>query len=154
MRIARLARLAGAALAPLLAPALLVGAVAAQPSARWHSEPSLAAPEEHVVRMVLDDGAYRFVPAEIAARPGDRVTFVNESGGPHNVAFDRERIDDAAESALAAGMPKPMSPLAGPLMTEPGARYTISLDGVPAGTYPFFCMPHYALKMTGTLTVR
>lgn len=152
MSISRIARRSGAVLVPLLAPALLVGALAAEPSAHWR-DASTRGPAEHVVRMVLVDGAYRFEPADITARSGDRVTFVNESGGPHNVAFEREKIDDAVEPALAAGMPTPLSPLAGPLMTEPGARYTISLDGVPPGAYPYFCMPHYALKMVGTLTV-
>lgn len=152
MSTSRFARLAGVALVPLLAPALLVGALAAEPSTHWRD--GAAAPEEHVVRMVLVEGAYRFEPADITANAGDRVTFVNESGGPHNVAFEREKIDDAVEPALAAGMPTPLSPLAGPLMTAPGARYTISLDGVPPGAYPYFCMPHYALKMVGTLTVR
>ena len=154
MPIARFARLAGAVLAPLLAPALLVGAIAAEPASHSRETASDMEPKEHIVRMVLENDAYRFEPAAITASPGDRVTFVNESGGPHNVAFERERIDDAAEPALAAGMPTPMSPLAGPLMATPGARYTISLDGVPAGEYPFICMPHYALKMVGTLTVR
>ncbi len=153
MTTSPIARFAGAVLVPLLAPVLLVGALAAEPAARLRGT-ATAAPTEHIVRMVLVDGAYRFEPADVTARPGDRVTFVNESGGPHNVAFEREKIDDAAEPALAAGMPTPLSPLAGPLMTEPGARYTISLDGVPAGAYPYFCMPHYALKMVGTLTVR
>ena len=153
MTTSPIARFAAAVLVPLLAPVLLVGALAAEPAAHW-GETSPVAPAEHVVRMVLVDGAYRFDPADVTAHPGDRVIFVNESGGPHNVAFEREKIDDAAEPALAAGMPTPISPLAGPLMTEPGARYTISLDGVPPGAYPYFCMPHYAMKMVGTLTVR
>ena len=145
-------RRAALVLLPLLAPALLAGAVAAEPASPWRA--SLGAPAEHVVRMTLVDGAYRYEPAHIAARPGDRVTFVNEAGGPHNVAFDAAGIDDALEAPLAAGLPSPMSPLAGPLLTEPGARYTITLDGVAPGAYPFFCMPHYAMGMTGTLTVR
>lgn len=147
-------RRAAALLLPLFAPALLVGAVAAEPASPWRQPAEVAAPAEHVVRMILADGAYRFEPAEISARPGDRITFVNESGGPHNVAFDAARIDDALEAALAAGMPSPMSPLAGPLLTAPDARYTITLDGVAPGAYPYYCMPHYAMKMTGTLTVR
>jgi plastocyanin len=148
------ARRAAAILVPLLAPALLAGAVAAEPATSWRHGSSVRAPTEHIVRMVVTDGAYRFEPAEISASPGDRVTFVNESGGPHNVAFDAAKIDDALEAKLAAGMPSPMSPLAGPLLTGPGARYTITLDGVAPGAYPYYCMPHYAMKMTGTLTVR
>ena len=156
----RLARLAGALLAPLLAPSLLLAAIASAPRPEGPDAASAAAgggggaPTEHVVRMVLDGGDYRFDPASLTVRPGDRVTFVNESGGPHNVAFDAAAIDDAREAALAAGMPNPMAPLAGPLMTDAGARYTIALDGVAPGRYAFICMPHVAMKMTGSLTVR
>jgi plastocyanin len=92
------ARRAAALLVPLLAPALLVGAVAAEPATARHHAASVHVPAEHVVRMVVTDGAYRFEPAEISASPGDRITFVNESGGPHNVAFDASRIDDALEA--------------------------------------------------------
>src|SRR5688500_12392386 len=99
------ARFAAALLLPLLAPTLLAGAVAAEPASPWRHASGVAAPAEHVVRMVLADGAYRFEPAEISAHPGDRITFVNESGGPHNVAFDPAQIDDALEARLAAGMP-------------------------------------------------
>ena len=154
---ARLARLAGAAISPLLAPTLLVVALAAAPTAPAApvgAASAASASVEHVVRMVLEGGAYRFEPAALTARPGDRITFVNESGGPHNVAFDAAAIDDALEAPLAAGMPTPMAPLAGPLMTEAGARYTIALDGVAPGSYAFFCMPHVTMKMSGTLTVR
>ena len=47
-----------------------------------------------------------------------------------------------------------MSPLASPLLSAEGASYTISLEGVPAGTYPFFCMPHMAAGMKGTIVVQ
>ena len=111
------------------------------------------APETHVVEMVLRDGAYRFSPEKVQARTGDRVTFVLRGGGPHNVAFDAEKIPDAVEAKLSAGLPNRMSALAGPLVSAEGASYTVSLAGVPAGTYPFFCMPHMGVGMTGTLQV-
>jgi plastocyanin len=112
-----------------------------------------SAPTTHVVEMVLEGGQYSFKPAEVRARNGDRITFVLRSGAPHNVAFDPERVPDAAAAALARGLPDRMSALAGPLLTADGAKYTMTLAGVPPGRYPFFCMPHIAVDMTGVLIV-
>ncbi|HEV2147514.1 MAG TPA: plastocyanin [Longimicrobiaceae bacterium] len=112
------------------------------------------APAVHEVRMVQEGSAYRFVPAKLTVKQGDRVKFVMVSGGPHNVAFDAEKIPDPAERALAAGMPETMSPLAGPLLTKPGESYTVSFANVAPGTYPFYCMPHMAMGMRGTVTVQ
>lgn len=114
-------------------------------------EPS---PTVHEVRMVQEGSAYRFAPAKLTVKRGDRVKFVMVSGGPHNVAFDADRVPDAAERALSAGMPAQMSPLAGPLLTRAGESYTVSFANVAPGTYPFYCMPHMAMGMQGTVTVR
>ena len=138
--------LPGIIAAPL---ALFATLTAAAPSA-----PRPAPPVTHEVRMVLEGGAYRFAPASITARPGDLVKFILVSGAPHNVAFDAEQIADGAEAALAAGMANQMSPLAGPLMMNEGDSYTIALKGIEPGVYPFFCMPHVAMAMTGRLVVK
>ncbi|CAN5725647.1 hypothetical protein BH23GEM9_BH23GEM9_13160 [soil metagenome] len=110
-------------------------------------------PRTHVVRMILQEGRYEFEPAEVRAHTGDRIRFVMVSGAPHNVAFDPDGIAPAAQAALSGALPERMSALAGPLLTQEGATYTMNLDGVPPGRYPFFCMPHVALKMTGLLIV-
>lgn len=118
----------------------------------------MLAPEAQVVHQVKmigsTQGTARFEPAELKVRPGDRIRFVVVSGGPHNVAFDPAAVPDAAEARLAAGMPGPISPLAGPLLTAPGESYTVSTAGLPAGVYPFFCMPHVTMGMKGKITVR
>src|SRR5687768_4455082 len=111
-------------------------------------------PTTHQVRMVQVGTAYRFEPASLTVSPGDRVRFINVSGGPHNVSFDPAKVPAAAKAALSAGMPNQIQELWGPLMTEANASYTVSLAGVRAGTYEFFCMPHMAMGMRGTLTVR
>lgn len=112
------------------------------------------APAVHEVRMVQEGSSYRFAPAKLTVKRGDRVKFVMVSGGPHNVAFDAEKVPDAAERALSAGMPDQMSPLAGPLLMKAGESYTVSFAGVAPGTYPFYCMPHMAMGMQGTVTVQ
>ncbi len=109
-------------------------------------------PTTHEVKMLQQGESYRFEPANLTIKRGDRVRFLTVSGAPHNVAFETERVPAAARSALAAGMPERMGPLAGPLLMNEGDSYTITFN-VPAGEYPYFCMPHMAMGMTGTITV-
>lgn len=113
-----------------------------------------ADPTVHEVRMVQDGQNYRFQPANLTIKAGDRIRFINVSGGPHNVSFDPAQVPAAAKTALSAGMPNQMQELWGPLLTEANAAYTISFARVPAGRYEFFCMPHMAMGMRGTITVQ
>jgi plastocyanin len=113
-----------------------------------------APPTTHDVRMVQDGQTYRFEPASLTIHPGDRVRFINVSGGPHNVSFDPAQVPDDVERVLAAAMPNQMQPLWGPLMTEANAAYSISFAGVKPGRYQFFCMPHMGMGMRGTITVQ
>lgn len=133
----------------LLAVTSLAGGMATSRVAEPSREPAT-----HEVRMVLENGAYRFVPEQLAIRTGDRVRFLMVSGGPHNVAFEAERIEEKARAKLAANMSDQISPLAGPLLTKEGESYTVSFAGVEPGAYPYFCMPHAAMNMKATITVR
>ena len=47
-----------------------------------------------------------------------------------------------------------MGQLIGPLLMNAGETYTVSFAGVPAGTYKYFCTPHLAMNMRGTITVQ
>jgi len=111
-------------------------------------------PTTHDVRMVQDGSAYKFEPASLTIRAGDRVRFINVSGGPHNVSFDPAQVPDDVERVLSAAMPNQIQALWGPLMTEANAAYTISFAGVKPGRYEFFCMPHMAMGMRGAITVQ
>ena len=117
----------------------------------------------HRVQMVLENGQYKYVPADITVKAGDAIDFVNVSGGPHNVAFNPANVPDDVEQQLAANMPNAvggmtkMGPLNGPLLTEtsgPNSVYTISFAGIKAGQYPYVCTPHEAMGMKGTITVQ
>jgi plastocyanin len=110
-------------------------------------------PATHEVKMVQRGEGYHFEPANLTIERGDRVRFITLSGAPHNIAFEADSIPDAAEAALAAGMPDRIAPLAGPLLLQTGDSYTISFDGVPAGRYSYICMPHVTMGMKGTITV-
>lgn len=107
----------------------------------------------HEVRMVFEGGSARFEPATLTIRAGDVVRFVNAAGGPHNVSFDPASVPDGAERVLSAAMPGQIQPLVGPLVTEPNGVYTISFAGMAPGRYEFYCLPHRAMGMTGTIVV-
>jgi len=107
----------------------------------------------HDVNMVLEGSNYLYVPAELSIKAGDVVVFHNVSGGPHNVQFYPDSIPAGAAAVLDAAMPDRMGALAGPLLVEPNATYTISFAGAPAGEYRFMCLPHLAMKMVGKITV-
>jgi len=107
----------------------------------------------HDVNMVLEGSAYLYVPAELTIKTGDVVVFHNVSGGPHNVQFYPDSIPAGAAAVLNAAMPDRMGELAGPLVVEPNATYTISFAGAPAGEYRFMCLPHLAMNMVGKITV-
>src|SRR6266508_3861996 len=95
-----------------------------------------------------------FEPATLTIKPGTTVRFLNVSGGPHNVAFYADSIPKGAAEALKKGMPNAMGDLMGPFLTQPNEKYDVSFAGAPAGNYRAYCMPHIALGMHMTITVK
>lgn len=113
-----------------------------------------AAGTTHDVNMVLEGTAYKFVPAELTIKAGDRVVFHNISGGPHNVQFWGDSIPAASRAALDAAMPgDKLGELNGPLLAVPNETYAISFAGMVAGEYRFTCTPHIAMGMNGKITI-
>jgi plastocyanin len=108
----------------------------------------------HEVKMIGDAKGYRFEPAAITVKEGDGIKYINVTGGPHDVAFDPAAIPAAVKPQLSANMPNQMSDLAGPLLVQPNADYTISFAKIPAGTYEAHCTPHLAMGMKQTITVQ
>lgn len=133
----------------MTAAALAAGMLAL---AAFAPRPQPAPPRVHQVRMVMNGAISRFEPATLTIHPGDQVRFVNVSGGPHNVAFDAATVPADAKAALTAGMPNQIDELWGPLMSAPGATYTLSFAGVKPGRYPYFCVPHMYDKNGNTTT--
>lgn len=113
-----------------------------------------AAGTTHDVNMVLEGASsYRFVPADLTVKPGDKVVFHNVSGGPHNVAFWPDSIPAGAQAILAPQIPNPIGPLSSELLVDPNATLSISFAGAPPGVYKFTCTPHMAMGMHGQITV-
>ena len=113
-----------------------------------------APPTTHRVRMVQVGSQYKFDPATLTIAVGDTVQFVNVSGGPHNIQFDKDHIPAGAKEVLNRNMKQRMGDLQGPFLTSPNQVYSISFAGAPKGTYVFLCLPHQALGMKGTITVQ
>ena len=134
----------------LLAGATLSLAAAARPAHR----PPAPAPTTHQIRMVGPADHPRFEPAEVEIASGDSVVFVVVSGQPHNVSFDSTGLAAPVRAKLQAAIHDPILPMAGPLLLKDGDRYVVSFAGIPAGRYPFFCLPHMALHMQGVVVVR
>jgi len=108
----------------------------------------------HVVEMLVTrDGRYVYEPSTLHIRVGDRVRWVNVSGGPHNVAFYRDSVPLGAADPLEGRMHDRMGDLAGPLLFEADAVYEISFIDAPVGTYAYFCTPHELVGMKAKLIV-
>jgi plastocyanin len=108
----------------------------------------------HEVKMIGDGTNYKFEPADVTIKAGDGVRWTMVSGGPHNVAFDPAEINAAAKPQLISNMSNQMSELSGPMLQGAGETYEISFANVPAGKYNYFCTPHLAMNMRGTVTVQ
>ena len=114
-----------------------------------------AAQATHEIRMEADErrGEYRFSPAEISAKPGDVLVFRTVSGAPHSVVFEAGGLGDRAHEALNAAMPRRSADLSSPLLTRDGTEYRVTVPSLPRGSYQFFCLPHRAYDMRGTLKI-
>ena len=84
----------------------------------------------------------KWEPANVTIPVGGTVTFKVIAGGPHPVKSGSPPSGDTAFDASACGIAK---------MTANGSSCKVTFK--KAGSYPFFCQVHYALGMTGTITV-
>jgi plastocyanin len=127
---------------------------AGAPATVGTATPATATGQTHVVRMVGDERGFRYEPQSITIRQGDAIRWEMISGAPHNVAFDPAQIPEPARAQINANMEGRVADLSSPMMMNVGENYTISFANVPAGTYPYFCTPHLAMGMTGTIVVQ
>jgi plastocyanin len=100
-----------------------------------------------------DRDVYRFVPATITARPGDVILFRTASGTPHSIVFESAGLSAPAHEALNGAMARRAGDLSSPLLSPDGAEYRIVVPAISPGRYQFFCLPHRAYDMRGTLLV-
>jgi len=118
--------------------ALLVAAV----PAKKVTDP---APSKTIIVKMVEKSLteFAFEPANITARRGDVIRFVQTSTSPHNVEFTN--TPDGTE-LNGSGM--------GPYLTQIDETYDVVIDGrfVP-GEHTFVCTPHEFMGMVGMITV-
>lgn len=104
------------------------------------------------VQVRIDMQGQRFTPAQVVATVGDSLVFQLQSGGPHNVAFDPDSIPAGALEQLARNLGSDPQFLVTPeMLISRGESFTLSLAGLPPGTYHFYCTPHLGSGMRGVL---
>ncbi len=112
-----------------------------------------AAPATHRVRMEQQGAKYLFTPANFTIKEGDVVEFVNVSGFPHNLVFDKDHVPAGARDVLNRAMARRQGDLMSPFFTQANETYSVSFAGAPKGQYHYYCLPHRALGMVGVITV-
>ncbi|HEX4936427.1 MAG TPA: plastocyanin/azurin family copper-binding protein [Gemmatimonadaceae bacterium] len=105
------------------------------------------------VKMIGDAAGYRFEPAHVTAKPGDGIKFVVVSGGPHEVAFELEKIPQATKTQFLMNMPNGANGRS-PLLAAPRETWTLSLTGLQPGLYPFYSTPRLPQGMKGELEIK
>jgi plastocyanin len=115
-----------------------------------------AAQATHVVEVIADAGKddYRFAPASVTVRPNDVIVFRVAAGAPHSITFEGEGLSPGVRGAINSAMPGRSGDLSSPLLTAVGKEYRMVVPQVPAGSYEFYCLPHRAYDMRGTITVK
>jgi plastocyanin len=122
------------------------------PTAAPAPTPPAGTGTRHEVRMVMVGTTYAYEPASLTIKPGDTVVFKGVTGGFHNVQFWPDSVAATAQAALDAVVPNRMGLLGTNLVAE-GDSLVFTFAGVPEGRYPYYCLPHQAMGMTGALTI-
>ena len=99
-----------------------------------------ASAAEHTVKILSGTTKeMRFDPQDIEVKVGDTVTWVNEKPVYHNVRALKKDIPEGAE------------PLKSPPIKKAGEKWSYTFE--VAGKYDYFCVPHRAMGMVGSVTV-
>ena len=135
-------------------PAGGAASTAATPSPSSGAAGAAATGKVWDVKMYGDAKGYRFDPKTLTISVGDAVRWVFVSGGPHDVTFWADSVPKGAQAPLQANMPNTIAPLTAPMTMNAGESYTVSFAGLPPGFYTYYCTPHLAMGMVGTITVK
>ncbi|XP_031495829.1 plastocyanin [Nymphaea colorata] len=96
------------------------------------------------VKLGSDDGGLVFEPSAFTVSAGEKITFKNNAGFPHNVVFDEDEVPSGVDAG-AISMPEDA------LLNGPGETYEVTLS--TKGEYSFYCAPHQGAGMAGKVTV-
>jgi plastocyanin len=104
--------------------------------------PALAQTSQSKGAEVDGTAANKWEPAQVTVRPGDTVTFKVAGGATHPVGSGTAPPGDKKFDASGCQLKQ---------MTNVGDTCTVKFP--KEGSFPFFCEVHFALGMTGTVTV-
>ncbi|KAL9225742.1 hypothetical protein vseg_001632 [Gypsophila vaccaria] len=90
------------------------------------------------------DGGLAFVPNDLSIASGEKITFKNNAGFPHNVVFDEDEVPAGVDVSKISMSEED-------LLNAPGEEYSVTLT--EKGTYKFYCAPHAGAGMVGKVTV-
>merc|ERR1719224_250723 len=105
--------------------------------------PRSSAVAQAVVKLGSDSGGLVFVPDTLEIKSGDKVTFTNNAGFPHNIIFDEDNVPDGVSVDSLSRED---------YLNAPGETYEVKFD--KAGTYGYYCEPHRGAGMQGKITVQ
>lgn len=109
-----------------------------------HDEGVTPPSEVATARMTTTDAGHHFEPHVTWVHPAGTVTFVNESGAHTATAYhsdnDKPLLMPAGAASFDSG-----------LLTEGGAAFEHTFD--TPGVYHFYCEPHEAMGMLGSVIV-
>jgi len=88
-----------------------------------------------------DDGSLAFVPGNLSVAAGEKITFKNVAGFPHNIVFDEDEVPEGVNADA----------ISHPGLIDAGEEWTLTLS--KAGTYEYYCEPHQGAGMVGKITV-
>ncbi|WP_135851656.1 DUF5059 domain-containing protein [Halorussus salinus] len=104
---------------------------------------------------VVDMTAVAFEPAELTVKKGDTVAFEHVGGEPHSVTADDEKIPDGADYWASGGFDSQEKAVkgweSGRGAVQSGQSYVHTFE--TKGTHEYYCIPHEAAGMVGTIVV-
>lgn len=96
--------------------------------------------------MGMTNGGYYFDPIGLFVKPGETVTWVNETGAHSTTAYEKGN-----GRALVTRIPKDATAWNSGILSELGATFEHTFE--VEGTYDYFCIPHKSLGMVGRIVV-
>ena len=91
--------------------------------------------------------ALKYEPASVTIKKGDTITWKNTGQLQHTATDDASKAANKSNASLPSGAQAWDSGL-----VDAGKTYSHKFD--VAGTYKYFCIPHEAAGMVGTITVQ
>jgi plastocyanin len=96
--------------------------------------------------MGRENGRYSFDPIGLFVKPGETVTWVNESGAHSTTAYEKGN-----GPASVTRIPENATAWNSGILSEQGATFEQTFE--VTGTYDYFCIPHKVLGMIGRIVV-